>query len=332
MTYRAAGVDVAGAGRFVKALAPMARLTRRSGSVAGIGGFGGLFALDKGGRQLLVASADGVGTKLCLARKVGWYTPLGVDLVAMNVNDLICTGAEPLFFLDYIATGKLKPKPLMDVLRGVTRGCIESGCALLGGETAEMPLLYGPDDFDLAGFSVGRVAASRLVTGRAIRPGDAVLGLASSGPHANGFSLIQKVLSSRTLKTHGRKLLAPTRIYVGPVLGLLRAGVPLKGIAHITGGSFEEKGARILPAGVNARLDRSAWPVPSVFRLIASGGVSPAEMYRTFNMGVGMVLFLPKRAVPAAQRLLTRRGMAHWVIGEAVRGRGKVVWASRGAG
>lgn len=319
-------MDVRGAARFMDRIAPLARLTRRPGLVRGIGGFGGLFALGGAAKKgtILVASADGVGTKLRLAQRAGWYTPLGVDLVAMNVNDLLCTGAEPLFFLDYIATGRMDTRVLVEIVHGIVRGCVESRCALLGGETAQMPLVYGPGDFDMAGFAVGVVDRKRLVTGQRIRPGQAVLGLASSGIHSNGFTLVQKVLPAAEQKRLARTLLAPTRIYVRPVLELLRAGAPVRGIAHITGGSFEQKLARILPVGTACCLCRGSWPVPAVFRRIQAAGVSEQEMYRTFNMGVGMALVLPPASVPRVQRALRRRRVASWVIGEITRGKREV--------
>lgn len=326
LTYREAGVDVRGAGRFIGQIAPLARLTRRPGLLKGLGGFGGLFELGgaAGKGAILVASADGVGTKLKLARKAGWYMPLGVDLVAMNVNDILCTGAEPLFFLDYIATGKLDTKVMVEIVRGIVRGCVESHCVLLGGETAQMPLVYGAGEFDLAGFAVGVVDKKSLVTGQRIRPGQAVLGLASSGIHSNGFTLVQKALSESQQRRWARDLLKPTRIYVRPVLELLRAGAPVHGIAHITGGSFEEKLARILPAGMGACLCKQSWPVPAIFRRVQAAGVSEREMYRTFNMGVGMALILPPASVARARRLLKRHGVASWVIGEVFRGKREV--------
>ncbi len=322
-TYSQAGVNIAAAGRFIRTIQPLARLTRRPGLVRGIGGFGGLFSLSSLPYRdpVLVASADGVGTKLKLARAAGWYTPLGVDLVAMNVNDILCTGAEPLFFLDYIAAGRLDPTVLVNVVRGIVRGCVESHCVLLGGETAQMGLLYRPGDFDLAGFAVGAVDRQRLITGEAIRPGDRLLGLASSGLHANGFTLVQKALSATRQKRMHRELLKPTRIYVRPVLGLLRRRAPVRGIAHITGGSFREKLGRILPAHTAARLRRKSWPVPAIFRKVQAAGVSEGEMYRTFNMGVGMVVMVPAQAVSKTRKLLARSGLSSWPIGQVTKGR-----------
>ncbi len=336
-TYRKAGVDVGLAGRFIRSVRPLADRTRRPGWVRGIGGFGGLFRA-RGllpEEPILVASADGVGTKLLLAQRLaladapprasaqraGWVRPLGVDLVAMNVNDVLCTGAEPLFFLDYIAAGRLDAALLLEIVRGIVAGCREARCLLLGGETAQMGLLYRPGDFDLAGFAVGAVGARSLITGERIRAGDRLLGLGSSGPHANGFTLVQKALSPATQRRHAKGLLRPTRIYVRPVLELLRRKVPVHGIAHITGGSFREKLVRILPGGVQAVLRKGSWPVPPIFRTIQAAGVTEGEMFRTFNMGIGMVLVLPAGAAASAQGILRRRGLASWVVGEVVRGR-----------
>lgn len=328
LTYKQAGVDVQGAHSFVQGLEPLARITRRAGLLRGIGGFGGLFDLtpSASGRTVMVASADGVGTKILLARRVGWYEPLGTDLVAMNVNDILCVGAEPLFFLDYIASGKLDPRVMMQVMRGIVRGCVESHCVLLGGETAQMGLMYKPGDFDLAGFTVGIVGRNRIISGQTIRPGDVVVGLPSSGIHSNGYTLVQKALSAARQKQWGRELLAPTRIYVRPVLSLLRAKTPLHGISHITGGSFQEKLKRILPEGMTAHLRRTAWPVLPVFKKIQAEGVSADEMYSTFNMGIGMALVLPPKSVAGVQRLLKKQAMPSWVIGEIARGKRGVEW------
>ena len=329
-SYKQAGVDVKLARRFIQAIQPLAHLTRRPGLLRGIGGFGGLFELRRpqgNGSPILVASADGVGTKLRLAQLSGWYDPLGVDLVAMNVNDLLCAGAEPLFFLDYIATGKLDPRLFVGIIRGIVRGCLESSCVLLGGETAQMSLVYRAGDFDLAGFAVGVVDRRRLVTGEKIRVGDCVLGLASNGLHANGFTLVQRVLPRRKLMLWARELLRPTRIYVRPVLNLLRRGIPLHGIAHITGGSFSEKIPRILPDGLGVRLYEGSWPVPLLFKRIEAAGVPHEEMLKTFNMGLGMVLIVPKKKVSHASRILQQRGIDNWVVGAVTRGRREVTFA-----
>ncbi len=335
-SYREAGVDMESAREFIRQIQPLARRTRRQGLVRGIGGFGGLFQMNGsfGKRPILVASADGVGTKLLLAQRayrenwqgrgLRWVRPLGVDLVAMNVNDILCTGAEPLLFLDYIAAGKLDAKVLLAVVQGMAAGCSESGCVLLGGETAQMGLLYGPGDFDLAGFAVGVVEKKSLVTGERIRPGDQVVGIASSGVHSNGFSLVQKVLSLSAQKRWAGQLLQPTRIYVRPVLDVLRRRIPVYGLAHITGGSFAEKIPRILPSGVGVELWKGSWPVPSIFRQIQATGVPEQEMYRTFNMGVGMVLVLPSKVVTRTRQILKRRRVVNWLIGEVTRGNRKV--------
>ena len=328
-SYKAAGVDIRGAGDFIRAIQPLVSLTRRSGFLRGPGTFGGLFGLNGSAKgKILVASADGVGTKLRLAQRVGLYEPLGVDLVAMNVNDILCAGAEPLFFLDYIAAGRLNPKVLMGVVRGIVRGCAEAHCALLGGETAQMPLVYSKKDFDLAGFAVGIVDRKDLVTGEKVRMGDKVIGLASNGVHANGFTLIQKLLSSRQLRAWAQELLRPTRIYVRPVLGLLRSGMPIRGIAHITGGSFREKIPRVLPEGCAIVLRKKGWSVPRIFRRLQAAGISEEEMYRTFNMGIGMVLIVPPSGALKVQRALTRGGCANWAIGEVIRGRQREVMFS----
>ena len=326
MTYRQAGVDVRLAGRFIRTIEPLAGLTRRPGLVRGIGGFGGLFALKPLAVRdpVLVASADGVGTKLKLAQRAGWFTPLGQDLVAMNVNDILCTGAEPLFFLDYIAAGRLDSRVMVEVVRGIVRGCVESHCVLLGGETAQMGLLYKPGDFDLAGFAVGIVEKSKIITGETIRPGNRLLGLASNGIHSNGFSLVQKVLSAAEQRRHAKELLKPTRIYVRSVLDLLRRNAPVRGIAHITGGSFREKLARILPEGTSAVLRKRSWPVPPVFGRIRSAGVGEQEMYRTFNMGIGMVLAVPASNAERIQARLRREGTPSWLIGEVTKGKREV--------
>ena len=326
VTYKEAGVDVVASGRFIRSIEPLARLTRRAGLVRGIGGFGGLFALKPLGYRdpVLVSSADGVGTKIKIARRVGLYTPLGQDLVAMNVNDILCAGAEPLFFLDYIAAGRLDSKVLVEIVRGVVRGCVESHCALIGGETAQLGLLYKAGEFDLAGFAVGVVEKKRIVTGERIRPGDLLVGLASNGIRSNGYTLVQKIFSAAEQKRLGRELLKPTRIYVRAVLNLLRRDAPLNGIAHITGGSFREKLGRILPAGTGAVLSRRRWPVPPVFRKIRAAGVSEEEMYRTFNMGIGMVLAVPAAGAGRVQARLQREGMPSWVIGVVTKGHREV--------
>ena len=328
-TYAAAGVSVARAERFLAAIRPLVRRTRRPGFGGTIGGFGGVFDLQAASRGrgplLLVSSTDGVGTKLVLARRVGRYEGLGVDLVAMNVNDVVCSGAEPWWFLDYLATGRIEPSVLVAIVRGVVRGCRQARCALIGGETAEMPLVYRRGECDLAGFCVGAVPRYRVVTGAAIRPGDVVIGLGSSGLHANGFTLVQRVMSPAQQRRWATTLLTPTRIYVAPVLALAQR-VPVHGLAHITGGAFREKLGRILPAGTAARLVWGRWPVPAIFRRVqAAGGIADEEMSRTFNMGVGMVVVVPRGAEAAALRWLRRLRVPAWAIGTIVAGR-REVW------
>ncbi|MBI4227651.1 MAG: phosphoribosylformylglycinamidine cyclo-ligase [Candidatus Omnitrophica bacterium] len=337
--YAGAGVSLARAGRFLRAIEPLVRLTRRPGQVGAIGGFGGVFDPRLAYRQagaarrgasadlLLVSSTDGVGTKLALARRIGRYDGLGVDLVAMNVNDVVCTGAEPWFFLDYLATGRIDQAILIAIMRGVVRGCCEARCALVGGETAEMPLVYRRGEFDLAGFCVGAVSRRRMITGAAIRPGDAAIGLASTGFHANGYTLIQRVLSPAQQRQWAAPLLAPTKIYVAPILALLKRA-PVHGIAHITGGAFQEKLGRILPAGTAARLARGSWPVPAIFRRVQrAGGLAEDEMYRTFNMGIGMIVVVPPTAAARTLGVLHGQRVAAWRIGTIEKGRGKISWA-----
>lgn len=327
LTYKAAGVDIERAENLLDKLIPLFRTTGRPGVVGGVGGFGGLFRLPTKGMKepLLVAATDGVGTKLLVANAVGRHDTVGIDLVAMNVNDLLCCGAEPLFFLDYFATGGIAAKVYTDVLRGVVRGCRQAGCALVGGETAEMPGLYKKGDYDLAGFAVGIVDRARVIDGRRIRPGDAAIGLKSSGLHSNGFSLARKVFTRKELGgAWGRKLLRPTLIYVKPVLKLLRK-VQVLGLAHITGGGFFDNIPRCLPKGVGVRIDRSAWHVPTLFREIQKrGNVADREMFHTFNMGIGIVAVVRPRNAARARRLLEANGVRTCLVGEITRGNGRV--------
>ena len=329
-SYASAGVSLARADRFLARVKPLVQLTKRPGQLGSIGGFGGIFdvrgAAPRHNGLLLVSSTDGVGTKLALARRMGRYEGLGVDLVAMNVNDVICAGAEPWFFLDYIATGRIEPDVLVAVMRGVVHGCCEARCALVGGETAEMPLVYRRGEFDLAGFCVGAVPKPRLITGAAIRPGDQVIGLGSSGFHSNGYALIQRVLSPALQRRWAGELLAPTRIYVAPILTLLKR-VPVHGIAHITGGAFREKLGRILPAGTSAHLTRGTWRIPAIIQRVQHAGKIPDEaMYRTFNMGIGMVVVVPPAAVTKTFQVMRRHRVPAWRIGTIVRGTRQVVW------
>ena len=301
-TYADAGVSIAGGNALVRAIAPLARATRRPGADADLGGFGGLFDLKAAGftDPLLVAANDGVGTKLKLAIEWDRHEGVGIDLVAMCVNDLIVQGAEPLFFLDYFATGRLDNAVAERVVASIAEGCKQAGCALIGGETAEMPGMYAPGDYDLAGFAVGAVERERLLTGSAIAPSDVLLGLSSTGVHSNGFSLVRRLAADKGWRLDRPALfdpdrllidwlMAPTRIYVASLLPLLRAG-RIKGLAHITGGGLLENIPRVLPAGVHATVDADRWPQPRLMAwLQAQGAIEPGEMARTFNGGVGMV-------------------------------------------
>jgi phosphoribosylformylglycinamidine cyclo-ligase len=304
LSYRDAGVDIDAGNALVERIKPFAKRTMRPEVLAGIGGFGALVELPKRYKEPVLASGtDGVGTKLKLAFALGRHDTIGIDLVAMSVNDVLVQGAEPLFFLDYFACGRLDVDVAAQVVQGIAAGCEQAGCALIGGETAEMPGMYPDGEYDLAGFCVGVVEKSGVIDGRAIAPGDAVLGLASSGAHSNGYSLVRRILERSqpdlAADFHGRPLgealLAPTRIYVKPVLALLQE-VSVKGIAHITGGGLVENIPRVLPDGVRAALDRSAWPVPPLFRwLQVQGNVADGEMHRVFNCGIGMVLVVAER-------------------------------------
>jgi phosphoribosylformylglycinamidine cyclo-ligase len=336
-TYRDAGVDIDAGERAVELMRPAVESTRRPEVLGGIGGFGGFFALEIGRyrRPVLVAGTDGVGTKLRLAIELGRHRSVGVDVVAMCVNDILVHGAEPLFFLDYLAMGRLVPEKAAEIVAGVAEGCRLAGCALLGGETAEMPGFYPAEDYDLAGFAVGIVEREALIDGSAIRPGDRLLGLASSGLHSNGFSLARKVLlevAGYSLRDRvpalgcelGEELLRPTRIYVRSVLPLAREG-RLRGMAHITGGGLLDNLARILPPGTKAVLEPGSWPVPPIFELIReAGNVPPREMARTFNLGLGLVLAVaPEEAETVRQRLMAA-GEQCYLVGRVEAGNREV--------
>ncbi|MBN2582960.1 MAG: phosphoribosylformylglycinamidine cyclo-ligase [Planctomycetes bacterium] len=328
MTYKAAGVDIDKADKLIRQLAPLIHSTNRPGTVGKIGGFGGLFAAPTRGmkRPLLVSGTDGVGTKLLVAQAVGRHDTVGIDLVAMCVNDIVCSGAEPLFFLDYFATGGIEDRVYRDVLKGVVNGCKQAGCVLLGGETAEMPGLYKRGDYDLAGFAVGVVDEPKVVDGRRIKPGDAVIGLKSSGLHSNGFSLARKVFTRKELAgPWGRKLLKPTIIYVKPLLKLM-AAVDVLGVANITGGGFYDNIPRCLPKGVGVRIDRKAWRVPPIFSEVQRRGrVDEHEMFRTLNMGIGMVVVVRAAQADKARRLLEAAKVKTCLLGEITKGDGAVV-------
>lgn len=326
LTYRDAGVDIDAGDALVERIKPFARRTMRPGVLAGIGGFGALFEVPRNYREpVLVSGTDGVGTKVKLAFELDRHDTIGIDLVAMSVNDILTLGAEPLFFLDYFACGKLDVDTATHVVKGVAAGCEAAGCALIGGETAEMPGLYAAAEYDLAGFAVGVVEKSRIIDGSSIAPGDTILGLASNGPHSNGYSLVRKIVSSRDIDLRSAAvegqpladlLLAPTRIYVKPVLDLLRR-IDIKGLAHITGGGLIENVPRVLAPHLTARIDRQAWRMPPVFAwLEREGNVSRAEMFRVFNCGIGMVLILDPRHVETAMSLLTAAGETVYRLGE----------------
>jgi phosphoribosylformylglycinamidine cyclo-ligase len=340
LTYRAAGVDIAAGDAAVARIAPLARATYRQGVLGGIGAFAGFFRVPRRYRDpVFVAGTDGVGTKLKVAFLVGRHDTVGIDLVAMSVNDVLVHGAEPLIFLDYIGIGRLRPGVVEAIVRGVAAGCREAGCALLGGETAELPGLYAAGEYDLAGFAVGVVERRRLVDGRRVRPGDVVLGLASSGLHSNGYSLARQIVFERLGyratdrvpqlgQTAGEALLTPTRIYVNPVRRLLRAGVEVHAMAHVTGGGLTGNLPRVLPADCRAVIRRGSWPVPPIFGLLQAGGpVAEPEMFGVFNMGVGFACVVPRAAAPRARRLLERAGVPSWEIGEVARGRRGVVYS-----
>ncbi|RUM93617.1 MAG: phosphoribosylformylglycinamidine cyclo-ligase [Thiothrix sp.] len=328
LSYKDAGVDIDAGNALIERIKPHARRTQRPGVISGLGGFGALFELpvDRYKAPILVSGTDGVGTKLKLALDMGKHDTIGIDLVAMCVNDIIVTGAEPLFFLDYYATGKLDIDIANEVIKGIADGCEQAGAALSGGETAEMPGMYADEDYDLAGFSVGVVEKSKILDGSKVQAGDILLGLASSGPHSNGYSLIRKVLaqSSDTYEsrcgdtTLGQALLAPTRIYVKPLLKLLQQQ-EIHALAHITGGGLLENIPRILPNHTEAHIDNSSWQRPAVFKWLASAGnINEKEMLRTFNCGIGMVVVLPKAALDATQQMLTQENIKSWSIGKIV--------------
>jgi phosphoribosylformylglycinamidine cyclo-ligase len=320
LTYKKAGVDIAKANRFVDAIKQMSLVTQNRGVINRPGSFGSLFDLKsfKCKNPVLVSSTDGVGTKLLIANLAGKHDTVGIDLVAMNVNDILCTGARPLFFLDYIATGKLNPKIMKDVMKGIVTGCRQAGCALIGGETAEMPDMYKGEDYDLAGFTVGVVDAQGIIDGSGIKCNDVLIGLPSSGLHSNGYSLARKALSTKEQKLYAQILLKPTCIYVKPVLALLEK-IQVKGMSHMTGGAWYEKLTKGLPKGLCFAVNKGSWPTPRIFELIQDKGHIPEhEMYRTFNMGIGFALVVAPENVVGAQALLRTHNVESFVIGEVI--------------
>jgi phosphoribosylformylglycinamidine cyclo-ligase len=332
LSYAEAGVDIDAGNRLVEMIKPLVRSTARAGTDAEIGGFGGLFDLKRCGfaDPVLVAATDGVGTKVKIAIETGRHDTIGIDLVAMSVNDLVVQGAEPLFFLDYFACGKLKPEVGAAVVAGVAEGCRQAGCALIGGETAEMPGLYQANDYDLAGFAVGAVERNAILPRPTIAAGDVVLGLASSGVHSNGYSLVRKVAERGGLSwdapapfdtSHslGNAILTPTHIYVKPCLAALRETAAIKGFAHITGGGFPDNIPRVLPKGLGVRLDLARVPVLPVFKwLSATGGIPEAEMLKTFNCGIGLIAVVDAAGADAVAASLTRSGETVVRLGHVV--------------
>ena len=327
VTYKAAGVDIDKANALVKYYKYFAKSTAIRGVMSDIGSFGGLFRPDikRFKDPILVSSTDGVGTKLKLAFLADKHDTVGIDLVAMSANDILCSGARGMFFLDYISTGRIKSSILKDIVSGIAKACKETGYALIGGETAEMPGMYKDGEYDLAGFGVGIVDRSKIIDGRSIKLGDIIVGLESSGPHSNGYSLIRKILNEKELKKHSKELLAPTRLYAKPVLALKKK-INIKGIANITGGAFYDKVPRIIPNGLAIEIDKYSWRVPAIFSLIQKkGNVDDREIYRALNMGIGMVLALSKRDADKAIRILGVAGVKSYVIGRVVKGNRDVV-------
>lgn len=327
ITYKKAGVDIDGADAFLAKIKPLLKKTSRPEVLGDIGGFSGLFKpqIKRMKDPILVSSTDGVGTKLMVADFVGKYDTLGLDLVAMCVDDVVVVGAEPLFFLDYIACGKLDSEKLYDLMKGITKGCQIAGCALIGGETAELPGMYAKDKFDLAGFCVGMVSSEKIIDGRRCRVGDRLIGLASSGLHSNGYSLVRKLFPPEEIKGDlGKELIRPTRIYAKTILSLLKK-VNVKSMSHITGGGFYDNIPRALPKRIAARIAKGSWPVPPIFKKIQRRGqIEESEMFRTFNMGIGMVLVLDPWSTSRVLTLLADVGQKAWIIGELVEGNNTV--------
>lgn len=334
ITYKEAGVDISWGNEFVRKIKPLIKKTFRPGVIGGIGGFSGLFRIEPKNYKdpVLVSSTDGVGTKLKIAFMMNRHDTVGIDLVAMGVNDILVQGAEPLFFLDYMATGKLRTDQAIDIVKGIIKGCREAECALLGGETAEMPSLYKEGEYDLAGFVVGIVEKKRILDGSKIKPGDVLIGLASSGLHSNGFSLARKLFFEKMRykvngmikglkRPLGKELLCPTSIYVKPVLKLLKE-YNIKGMSHITGGGITENLPRILPDGASAVIKKGSWKIYPIFKIIQEmGNVSEKEMYRTFNMGIGFILVVSKKDADSILRRLKRLGEKAYIIGRIAKGK-----------
>lgn len=319
LTYKSSGVDIKEADAFVAAIKGLVKSTRKPGVMDRTRAFGSLFELPKYKNPVLVSSTDGVGTKLLIANHVGKHDTVGIDLVAMNVNDVLCVGAKPLFFLDYLACGKLDKKVLVEVMKGIAEGCRQADCALVGGETAEMPGMYKDDDYDLAGFTVGIVEKKQIIDGSKIKPGDVIIGLPSSGVHSNGYSLVRKVFSPAEQKKYAKLILEPTRIYVKNIVPLV-GQFDIHGMAHNTGGAFYEKLTKCLPDNCAFRIQKGTWPMPKIFDLIREkADIEERELYHTFNMGVGFIIVAKKTDIGRIQQALKKTGMPSYQIGTVVR-------------
>ena len=328
LTYKDSGVDITKGNKLIEKIKPIAKLTLRPGVLNGLGGFGAMFEipLDKYKNPVLVSGTDGVGTKLMVAEMLNKHDTIGIDLVAMCVNDLIVQGAEPLFFLDYYATGSLNTEIATSVISGIGEGCIRSGCSLIGGETAEMPGMYKGEEYDLAGFCVGIVEKENIINSSKVAVGDQIIALGSSGPHSNGYSLIRKVLEKTTPSSEQLEaLLEPTRIYVKSILSLNKSH-PIHAISHITGGGLLENIPRVLPKNLAAKLDSNSWKTPEIFNWIQDQGkIDTTEMYRVLNCGVGMIVIVPKESLDDSIKLLNSNGEDSWLIGEIVSSDGNQV-------
>ena len=328
LTYKDSGVDITKGNNLIEKIKPIAKATSRPGVLEGLGGFGAMFEipLNKYQNPVLISGTDGVGTKLKVAETLNQHNTIGIDLVAMCVNDLIVQGAEPLFFLDYYATGSLNPDIATSVISGIGKGCIQSGCALIGGETAEMPGMYKGEEYDLAGFCVGIVEKDKIINGSKVSLGDHIVALGSSGPHSNGYSLIRKVLERTTASPDQlRALIEPTKIYVNSILSLIN-NLPVNAISHITGGGLLENIPRVLPNNLAARLDSSSWTMPDIFKwLQTEGNIDSKEMYRVLNCGIGMVVVTSKNSSQAVIDCLKDSGENAWLVGEIVNSTGDQV-------
>ena len=328
LTYKDSGVDITKGNQLIEKIKPIAKSTLRQGVLAGLGGFGAMFEIpiDRYKNPVLISGTDGVGTKLMVAEMLNKHNTIGIDLVAMCVNDLIVQGAEPLFFLDYYATGSLNEDVATSVISGIGEGCIQSGCALIGGETAEMPGMYKGEEYDLAGFCVGIVEKNKIIDGSKVSAGDQLIALGSSGPHSNGYSLIRKVLEkSKPSSSQLNSLIEPTKIYVKSILSLIQ-NLPVHAISHITGGGLLENIPRVLPKHLAANLDQNSWELPQIFKwLQAEGNIDTMEMYRVLNCGVGMVVIVPKALSGEAIDILKSCGENAWLIGEVINSEGKQV-------